>query len=315
MARNRAKRKTLLLQVQENLDSKLAIGQSKKADKLVYARNETGEVLRDSEGKKIILKEDLTKAKIYSWNTYKTYLKHNNYFAQWCRETHNCKTLNQCQQYANEYIQKLIDDGKSASTIKMTVAALCKLYNVSSDSFIKTPDRQRKDIKRSRCEAVRDKNFSAKNNAELISFCRCTGLRRAELTHLVGTDLVEKDGKFYLHVHTATKGGRERISPICGTKEEIDAIVSRMKSAGNNKVWNKVSSNADIHSYRAEYCTKVYKKYARDINDIKDWHEIYFCKKDLKSVKYDKQAMLIASKALGHNRINVIASNYLRTTT
>ena len=313
MARNRAKRKTLLLQVQENLDSKLAIGQSKKADKLVYKRDKDGNVLKDDDGKKIILHEDLTKNKIYSWNTYKTYLKHNNYFVQWCREMHNCKTLNQCLPYVNEYIQKLIDDEKSASTIKMTVAALCKLYNISSDAFIKTPDRQRKNIKRSRGEAVRDKNFSAKNNAELISFCKCTGLRRAELSHLCGTDLIEKDGGFYLHVHTATKGGRERISPIIGTKEEVEAIVNRMKSAGSGKVWEKVSSNADIHSYRAEYCTKVYKQYARDISTIKDWHEIYFCKKDLKSVKYDKQAMLIASQALGHNRVNVIASNYLRS--
>ena len=313
MARNRAKRKTLLLQVQENLDSKLAIGQSKKADKLAYARDENNNVLRDGDGKKIILHEDLTKDKIYSWNTYKTYLKHNNYFAQWCRETHNCKTLNQCLPHANEYLQKLIDDGKSASTIKMTVAALCKLYSVPSDSFIKTPDRQRKDIKRSRGEAVRDKNFSKKNNAELISFCKCTGLRRAELTHLTGTDLVEKDGQYFLHVHTATKGGRERLSPIVGTKEEVGAIVNRMESVGGGKVWEKVSSNADIHSYRSVYCTKVYKQNARDINNIEDWHEIYFCKKDLVGVKYDKQAMLIASQALGHNRINVIASNYLRS--
>lgn len=85
-----------------------------------------------------------------------------------------------------------------------------------------------------------------------------------------------------------------------------------MKAAGKSKVWKKVSSNADIHSYRSVYCTKVYNLYARDIKSITNKKEIYYCKKDLAGTWYDKKAMLIASQALGHNRINVIASNYLR---
>lgn len=220
MARNRAKKKTLLLQVQENLDSKLAIGQSKKLDKQKYLRDRDGELVRDKNGNKIIAHEDLTRGKIYSWSTYKTYLKHCNYFVQWCRENYKCNDLKQCYKYANQYLQKLIAENKSASTIKMTVSALSKLYNTSSEAFIKTPDRERKAIKRSRGEAIRDRHFSEKNNAELINFCKCTGLRRAELSQLVGTDLIEKDGKYFLHVHTATKGGRERFSPIVGEKKK-----------------------------------------------------------------------------------------------
>lgn len=314
MARNRAKKETLLRQIQNNLDSRLAIGESKKADKLKYLRDENQQLVRDKNGNKVIAHEDLTKKKIYSWSTYKTYLKHCNYFAQYCRENHNCKTLIQCKQYADEYLQKLIDDNKSASTIKMTVSALAKLYNCSSSDFIETPERKRKDIKRSRGKAVRDKNFSKTNNAELINFCRCTGLRRAELSQLRGTDLIEKNGQYFLHIHTATKGGRERISPVCGSKEEVQTVVERMRKAGSNKAWSKISSNADIHSYRADYCNKIYKLFARDINTLMT-SEIYYCRRDLKSVKYDKKAMLIASQALGHNRINVIASNYLRATT
>ena len=314
MARNRAKKETLLKQIQNNLDNKLAIGESKKADKLKYLRDEHNQLVKDKTGNKVIAHKDLTKKKIYSWSTYKTYLKHCNYFAQYCRENHNCKTLIQCKQYADEYLQKLIDDNKSASTIKMTVSALAKLYNCSSSDFIETPERKRKDIKRSRIKAVRDKNFSETNNAELINFCRCTGLRRAELSQIRGTDLIEKDGEYFLHICRGTKGGRERVSLICGSKQEVQTIVNRMRKAGSNKVWNKVSSNADIHSYRSDYCNRVYKLHERDINTLNS-SEIYYCRRDLKSVKYDKKAMLIASKNLGHNRINVIASNYLRATT
>ncbi len=314
MARNRAKRKTLLAQVQENLDNKLAIGQSKKLDKLQYLRDGSGKLIRDTEGTKIISHLDLTKEKIYSWATYKTYLKHDNYFVQWCRQEYNCKILKDCRVHIDEYLQKLIDDGKSASTIKMTASALGKLYDCSAADFIETPSRARKDIKRSRGAAVRDKHFSIKNNAEFINFCKCTGLRRAELSQLRGDDLVMKDGEYFLHVHKATKGGLERYSPIVGTKEEIQIVIERMKVVGDCKVWKKVPGNADIHSYRSDYCNRVYKLYARDIKDIADRHEIYYCRKDLTGTRYDKKAMLIASKSLGHNRICVIASNYLRAT-
>lgn len=312
MARNRTKKETLLKQIQNNLDSKLAIGESKKADKLRYLRDENNDLIRDKFGNKLIIHEDLTKNKIYSWNTYKTYLKHTNYFAQWCREKYNCKTLAQCREHANEYLQKLIDENKSASTIKMTVSAFSKVFECDSTAFIETPKRQRKDIKRSRNVAVRDKHFSEKNNVELINFCRCTGLRRAELSQLRGTDLIEKDGIFYIKVSRAVKGGRERLTQIFGTDEEIRAVVDRMRAVGESKVWEKISTNADIHSYRSDYCNRVYNAYARDLKDL-DSKDIYYCRSDLAGTWYDKRAMLIASKNLGHNRINVIASNYLRS--
>lgn len=37
----------------------------------------------------------------------------------------------------------------------------------------------------------------------------------------------------------------------------------------------------------------------------------YYCKKDKKGIWYDKEAMKITSRALGHNRISVIAGHYL----
>lgn len=40
--------------------------------------------------------------------------------------------------------------------------------------------------------------------------------------------------------------------------------------------------------------------------------DVYVCRKDEKGKRLDKKAMYITSKALGHNRINVIAEHYLR---
>ncbi len=42
-----------------------------------------------------------------------------------------------------------------------------------------------------------------------------------------------------------------------------------MKKAGAHKVWEKVHSAADIHAYRAQYATAIYKKYERPLSVCK----------------------------------------------
>lgn len=186
------------------------------------------------------------------------------------------------------------------------------------DSFkdVETDTRRRANIKRSRGDAVRDKHFSEKNNADLITFCKCSGLRRAELQDLRFEDfrLAAPDGNEGpgLYVHRSTKGGRVRRINFVGSKDEIALCCDIMsKSNGLTKVWGKVHSGADIHSYRADYATRVYQMYARPIATL-NHDEIYYCRGDRKGTWLDKKAMLVASKALGHNRISIIASNYLR---
>ena len=89
------------------------------------------------------------------------------------------------------------------------------------------------------------------------------------------------------------------------------------------KVWQHVHNCADIHGYRAEYATAIYKAHARAIEEIpydrvnrgtgrRYQSEVYTCRKDEAGKKLDKAAMLICSKALGHNRISVVADNYIR---
>lgn len=44
-----------------------------------------------------------------------------------------------------------------------------------------------------------------------------------------------------------------------------------------------------------------------------DTGDAYVCRGDLQGIVYDRKAMEIASKALGHNRISVIAGHYLKS--
>lgn len=307
---------------------------------------------------------------VFAWETYRTYHKHLRYFCKWCLNNPGPdgvpRSIDECKAYAPAWIESMKNRGLSTSTVTMCASALVKMYQCSRealgiDGLI---DAQRRaDIKRSRGEAVRDKNFNEAlpRNNDLATFCRCTGLRRGELGQIRGTDLFEKDGVYYLAVTRNTKGGRHRISEIVGTDDEIRRAVDLCHASGGSKIFPKPNSNADIHGYRAEYAMRVYKKYARRKKDyrnerlivhnnkvvcsyisktgqadvdkfshlytgritkkgvpemIKGYRDVpsaFYCRRDLKGVYYDRQALFIASQNLGHNRESVIVEHYLWT--
>ena len=205
-------------------------------------------------------------------------LKHACYFVSWVKQQpidpllgHKPRTIEECRIFAEEWIQHDIDRGLSAYTIKLELSALAKLYGCKTTDFnITTPERKRCNITRSRGESTADKHFSLTNNKELINFCKCTGLRRAELSQIRGTDLIIQDGKLCLDIKRNTKGGRTRISPVIGSSEEIATVKRICAEAGENKIFPKPSENADIHSYRAEYATRIYNACKREFREFRN---------------------------------------------
>lgn len=338
--------KSLVHQVKECLDSKLAIGESKSLAK----------------------KDGSYRDRIYSWDTYRSYTKHACYFVKWCKQQptdpsigHTVRTLAECRTFAERWIQDSVDRGLSPYTIKLQLSALAKLYGCKTTDFdVDTPDRVRSGITRSRGDAVRDRHFREELHRNLVTFCRCTGLRRSELAQIRGEDLIERDGVYQLNITRGTKGGRVRTSPIMASPEELRTVIELCRTAGAHKIFPRVNTNADIHSYRAEYATRVYNANKRPLSDFKkermiifnnavvdvytsrngrrdiDRHRslylpikdskglqkmrpgyrdvpaAYYCRKDLRTVIYDRMALLAASQALGHNRECVVADHYIR---
>ncbi len=312
-----------------------------------------------NESKKEAIEAGTDRGKIFSFSTYKTYWKHIKYFLQYIKENHpECTTLKSAKKYVGEWLQVRTDQGLSAWTVQTEAKALGKLYGIQPDDegYFQPPKRKREDIKRSRGDKVRDRHFSKTNNDELIKFCRGTGLRRSELVALKGSDLITREqieaeigrlsgiperqrtpaetkrlemlrdtrlfeGGYFVHIRSG-KGGRERMSPIIG--KNAGQIIERMQDTlPDGKVWQHIHQSADIHGYRADYATAIYKAHARPIEEIPydrvnrgtgRWFqsEVYTCRKDEAGKKLDKTAMLVCSKALGHNRIEVVANNYIR---
>lgn len=283
-------KKSLVRQVQEKLVSKMAAGDSKHLDK-----RQSG----------------VTAQKIYSYSTLRAYEKHACNFVKWAKNEHNCKTLEECHSYINEYLSQR-SDKCSAWTVKLDAAALGKLYSEPTTTYSPTPSRHRNEVVRSRRPAVRDRHFSESKNSKLVDFCRSTGLRRSEVAAARGTDLVPcKESPCRLGIHVRSgKGGRERIAPIYTDQNTLNAIKDMCSQSGSGKIFAKVPSCADIHSYRSDYCEKVYFANARDISTLSQ-KELYVCRGDRSQIKLDRSALVTASRALGHNRISVIPNSYL----
>ncbi len=283
-------KKSLVRQCQEALSSKLSPGSSRHLDK---AANATGE-------------------KIYSFNTYRTYLNSVVSFTDYCKEQHGCKTLTECRPYVDEYLGHR---GESCSpwTVKLDAAAIAKTYGESSRNFAPTAPRVRSDVTRSRGAKASDTHFSESKHSNMVAFCRSTGLRRSELQACRGTDLVPCSASpvGYGIAVASGKGGRARVAPIYADKQTAQQIIATCTAAGDKKIYPNPSKAADIHSYRSDYACSVYNANARDTSQL-FWCEKYICRGDKKGIEYDRAALRTASAALGHNRECVVANSYLR---
>lgn len=298
------------------------------------------------------------KDKIFAYKTNQTYWQNIKYFLRWVQQTHpDCRTLKKARPHIREWLEIRESQGLSSWTIHTELAALTKLFDLIPGDLgdYTPPKRRRQDIRRSRGDAVRDRHFSERNNDALVKFVKATGTRRNILSKLRGNDLwsrermenmieslKEKDltdekrilrknledalamfpeQQFYI-AHIRDKGGKTRFAPIIGPYAEM-AIERMQQTAPDELVFFHVPGGADIHGYRADYATALYKTYARRIEDIpydsynrgsgrKYQSEVYTCRRDERGKKLDKAAMRRTSFALGHNRINIIADHYLR---
>lgn len=252
-----------------------------------------------------------TKNKIYSKATFETYKQQFRHFADWLEKAHpEAFTLEDARGFVDEYLRHLIELERSAYSISTAKAAIAKIMGVEATQFIATPPRLRADIKRSRGVAERDKHISDKKEEELARFTSATGLRRKEMTMIRAEDLFFENGQAYLNINKGTKGGKSRVAKIVGKTEAETKDIIKWIQSKEGRLFNKLSSNYDNHFYRATYANRLYNQLKRDIADIPT-EEKYIMRKDRAGEVYDKQAMLHVSKALGHNRISVIAQSYL----
>ncbi len=264
-----------------------------------------------------------TTSRIHSRATFETYSSNCHRFMSWIESNHSeCNNIYQASNYIPDYLNKMKDEGLSAYSQKTMLSALNKLYEGTKigdtiqdrmsrpDKYpdYQTDERHRADIVRSReLESVHMQ--AIERSPEVVQFIRDTGLRRSEMLNLRGDDYRKTETSIEVHVSQG-KGGKERWVPVA--PENAQNVLKAFENVPPEaRVFDSIDKNMPCHALRSEYAMNLYNSVARPVDSLPS-KDKYHCRKDLQGVVLDKQAMKHVSRALGHERVEVFASNYYR---
>ena len=294
-------RKSMVKEIIDRLDEKMAIGQSRRAAK--QAARASGEHVWA-----------YSTERIHSFKTRSIYQGHLVRFARWARATYQIKSLAELDARAHElvsaYLRQQLEEDKSPYTLQAERSAIRLLFvdrTLAQD--VTLPRRARVNITRSRGPVEHDRHIQVTHWQPLIRFLEATGLRRNELRLLRVGDIVTCDtdpdytGQTTVKVRNG-KGGKSRTVPVLAGHEQ-DVLVMRAERATEELVFPRIPKHLDIHSYRRMYAQALYLSYAPGWTLPQPVGR-------LKHSEYHTEAAQAVSRALGHYRMDVVLRHYIR---
>lgn len=258
---------------------------------------------------------------MFSISTFDDYMKRSNQFIRYVNGLGvDVKHLSDLRQYVVPYLK----DGEtrwSAWTSTKQGHALATLFECQAKDFgYDFPKRERQNIKRTRSEpeSVGNRYTEGEAYRERREFLRATGMRRIEVLRIRKEDIIENDdGTMALSL--LGKGGKRRTAPVMPGKEAmVRAVLQQFIDCPPNREKGFIPANwipdhMATHCYRAQYAMDFYNLYlsqGRGIGKSGDTHTIYYCRKDKAGQWYYKNILLMVSRNMGHNREEVVVSNY-----
>jgi site-specific recombinase XerD len=288
-----ARQKNLKIQLNQQLDALLRIGQSRHDEKQKFGQNNV--------------------KTIHSISTAENYRQVINQFANWLREekqdiwqTKNINSIT--DDVAKDYLHERQARGLSAYTLSRDMASLNKVLNKSltkANSNIKK--RSYKDLERSRHNTNEKLNPNILHeNREQILIAKTFGLRRFEIDNLEKRNFKYNiKGEVIGLTEVKGKGGKIRDVDyiIKEHSKEVKDLISNKK---NGLVFNSYNTKIDNHAFRREYAQKLYERREQDFKQSRTYLG------DKIQNKWYKNVLKDISKVLGHNRIDVTIYHYLK---
>lgn len=261
----------------------------------------------------------LSTGRIHSHRTYEVYREWSLRFAKWAHDEKGVRHLDQAEARAEELASAFLAAGRekgwSPSTLRTARSALRMLFEpgigreraraLARDLDLGT--RSRESIRRSRERTEMDRRFEAELRAgrwtELEAFARATGLRRRELASVRRSQVEWQDGRLWVK-HIRGKGGRERDVPVLRGHEEAVLQACAGKGA-DERLFPKVPKEMDVHARRRAYAKSLYRELSGNM-------PLPPAQGRLPRGSYDRDVVSEVSRALGHNRVDVVLRHYLR---
>ena len=206
------------------------------------------------------------------------YKRHIKNFAKWAKGNGYKKPESITVEVIQEYENYLENDPRnySPSTIHTYIAPVCSAAGVSMDK-IRKPKRSARSITRGR-ERDTDGQPIAQNlqgrrqekdpkYERLVALQAVLGIRRNELRHLVGADLINRGKSCYVRVRRG-KGGKEQYQYILPKDAEtvrqiFFGIGPEQRVFSNEEINNKIN----LHGLRAKHGKDCYHHYASIIEN------------------------------------------------
>ena len=203
------------------------------------------------------------------------YKKHALKFAEYCKSTYRCKTLEECKEHIQDYSNYLIASGKTASTTHTYLAGICRVLDVPLENINK-PIRVVAENTRSRGTKAVDirKDAGREASPRLYDFAGIVGIRRNEYLHLAPDDLVVDDFGNPCVLVRKGKGGKQQLQRIL--PEELPAIQEVFQHpADEQHLFSKaeLSNKIDLHHLRALRAQRMYQYYLSRIQNEKGYRE------------------------------------------
>lgn len=219
--------------------------------------------------------------------------------------------------------------GVSPWTLQTERSQLSKVFMVDLD-YIQLPKRTTSTKGRSS-----DPHWNPANHPEQIRFYESIGARKNEYRFLKESEIqaIEKKlGKKLkrdvhgrvsnLQIHRNSNGKIESITVLKAKHgktnhsvilpENQDFVTEQFES-GNYENFYNPPDHCNVHACRREYAKKLYFRNRRDLSTLSE-NELYRCRGELLGCVYDKEALDIVSKSLGHGngRYYDVVHRYLR---
>ncbi len=210
--------------------------------------------------------------------TKKQYERHAKKFVDYCRMKFNCKTYEECLDYVQIYVDDLIKEGYTASSVHSFAVAVSQGFKVPLES-IKKPKRKISEYTRGR--NVDPLNITSSKNdlfdpkwSYLVEFQKRAGIRRNDLKNICGRNLKYDESNSLCLELEKSKGKKYHLQKILPQDQEF--IKSYFEGVGQDeKVFKSelFNNNINLHYYRAQHakeCYFYYLKLARTDPQVRD---------------------------------------------
>lgn len=249
-------------------------------------------------------------------------------YARWARDKHGINDLDELDRRAPYMVAGYLEEMRDTPIVSKTTGeerarsawslaqyrAALRMYHTGRveasrglGEEVKLPVRARSNIRNNRhTDLSLGGHINIEKHAQAIEFLRCTGLREREIRALWGKRVhVERDAEGKAHVTIDVrngKGGKARQVIPLGDHEWI---ATHVETCGRNQaIFPNLPKNLQIHVLRRQFAQAMYAK----LSGL----DLPAPEGRLKAGSYDEDAALKVSNALGHSRINVVLTHYLR---